>query len=248
MNTQPKILALVPARGGSKSIPRKNLRMVGGKPLLAHSIAHGLASQRINRVIVTTDSEEIAETARRYGAEVPFLRPAELAQDHSLDIEFHRHALEWLRDNEGYAPDLIVNLRPTHPLRRPATIDAAIDFLLAHPDADSVRSVRQSELSPYKMWRIGPDQFMQPVATLGGESYNSPRQELPVVYWQDGYVDVVRSQVVMQKNSTTGSHILGFVITERTIDIDYPEEIEIAEKLLSEELDHAAAVQKRHPS
>jgi len=118
-----RILALIPARGGSKSVPKKNIRQVGGKPLLAYSIGHGLEAKRIDRVIVSTDSEEIAEIARFYGAEAPFIRPPELAQDYSLDIDFYRHALEWLREHEGYVPDAVINLRPTTPVRNPAVLD-----------------------------------------------------------------------------------------------------------------------------
>ena len=235
MSGGPEILGLIPARGGSKSIPRKNIRLINGKPLLAYSIGHALASRRITRVVVSTDDAEIAEAARAAGAEVPFLRPAELAGDDSLDIAYHRHALDWLGDHESYRPAAVVNLRPTHPIRRPATIDRAIETLLAHPEADCVRSVRLSELSPFKMWLLdeagGP---MVPATRLEGcaEPYNMPRQRLPVAYWQDGYVDVAWSRTILEKNSTTGDVILPFLIDEECVDIDYEEEIAAAESLL----------------
>jgi len=248
------IVALIPARANSKSIPRKNLRIIAGKPLLAHTIAHALGASRIGRVIVTTDSEEIAETARAYGAEAPFLRPAELAGDFSLDVEFYRHALEWLRREEDFVPKFIVNLRPPHPIRRCETIDRAIDAFAAAPEADSLRSVRLSELSPFKMWTIGNNGLLAPVASLPGvdEPYNQPRQLLPLAYWQDGYIDVTRPEVILEKNSTTGDRILPFVIDEPTVDIDYEDEIPQAERLLRGEAQDdrppAAPVSPRHPS
>jgi len=118
-----KVLALVPARGGSKGIPRKNIRDFAGHPLIAYSIAAGLHAALVNRVIVSTDDEEIAEVARQYGAEAPFLRPAEFAQDQSLDLPVFQHALEWLAEKENYHPDVVVQLRPTSPVRPPGFVD-----------------------------------------------------------------------------------------------------------------------------
>ena len=159
MAGSPEILALIPARGGSKSVPRKNIRTVGGRPLIAWSIEQAKRSRRINRIVVTTDDQEIAEIARKWGAETPFMRPAELAGDRSTDIEHHEHALRTLAAAEGYRPEAVVNLRPTMPVRRIATIDRAIDALVARPDVDSVRSVSLAEQTPYKMWRIGDGGF-----------------------------------------------------------------------------------------
>ena len=113
-----EIMALIPARGGSKSIPRKNLMMIAGKPLIAYSIEHALQSRYVTRTIVSTDDPEIADVARGLGAEVPFLRPSEFAQDLSPDIDVFRHALTWLRDRQGYQCELVVHLRPTGPVRR----------------------------------------------------------------------------------------------------------------------------------
>lgn len=228
------VLALIPARGGSKSIPGKNIRVIAGKPLIAHSIGQALASRLISRVIVTTDSEEIAAVARQHGAETPFLRPSELAGDLSLDIDFHLHAIEWLAANEAYEARYVVNLRPTHPTRQIATIDRAIEAFNADPNADALRSVRRSELSPFKMWRDGMDGYLVPVASLPGveEPYNQPRQKLPMVYWQDGYVDVTRPSVIRGQRSTTGRKVLPFLIEEECIDIDYEDQIAAAERLL----------------
>ncbi len=125
-----EVLALIPARGGSKSIPRKNIRPFAGHPLIAYSIAAGLQAERVTRVIVSTDDEEIAAIARQYGAETPFLRPAEYSQDHTADLPVFQHALRWLAEQQNYHPEIVVQLRPTSPLRRVAHIDQAVTCLI----------------------------------------------------------------------------------------------------------------------
>ena len=147
-----EVLAIIPARSGSKSVIDKNIRIVAGKPMLAWSIEHAKASRLINRVIVSTDSEKYADIAREYGAEVPFIRPEEYATDTALDIDVFRHALNWLAENEGYHPDIVVQLRPTYPKRNPKDIDAMIEMLANASEADSVRSVALAGEVPYKMW------------------------------------------------------------------------------------------------
>jgi N-acylneuraminate cytidylyltransferase len=235
MSSHLEVLALVAARGGSKSIPRKNVRLVNGKPLIAWSIEHGLESRTITRVICTTDDDEIASVAEHFGAEVPFRRPAAISGDLSIDFEFHLHALEWLRDHEGYVPDLVVQLRPTHPIRRPATLDRAVELLAAHPEADSLRAVRLAVFTPYKMWRPGDDGFLVPLLTLDGmpDPYNMPRNILPTVLQQDGYVDITRPRTIFEQGTTTGRRILPFPVDdEPVVDIDFPSEMEEAERLL----------------
>jgi N-acylneuraminate cytidylyltransferase len=225
---RPEILALIPARGGSKSIPRKNLLPLAGKPLIAHSIGHALASRHITRTIVSTDDDEIAEVARAFGAEVPFMRPGEFATDVSPDIDTFRHALRALHDRDGYQCDAVVHLRPTGPVRRVARIDEAIERFLAHPDADSLRSVSAAGQTPYKMWRM-IDGLMEPIARLDGqESWCLPRQSLPQVYWQNGYVDIIRPGVIVDAGSMTGSRVLPLVIDEPIYELDYPDQIAAA--------------------
>jgi len=220
------ILALIPARGGSKGIPRKNVRLIAGRPLIAYSIAHALQSQLIGRVIVSTDDEEIATAARAAGAEVPFLRPAEFAQDLSPDLDVFRHALQWLRENEQYTPELVVHLRPTGPVRRIELIDDAIGRMLAAPQADALRSVSVPTLTPYKMWRL-ENGFLKPLVSVPGvaEPHSMPRQMLPEVYWQNGYVDIVRARTILEKNSMTGDALLPFIVTDRIYELDYVESI-----------------------
>jgi len=228
------ILALIPARGGSKGIPRKNVRIIAGKPLIAYSVGHALHSHRIGRVIVSTDDAEIAAAARAAGAEAPFMRPAEFAQDLSPDLDVFRHALNWLREKENYVPQLVVHLRPTGPVRRIELIDEAVDKMLAMPAADALRSVSVPALTPYKMWRI-ENGLLRPLLSVPGvrEPHSMPRQMLPEVYWQNGYVDIVRPRTVLEKNSMTGDTVLPFVVTDRIYELDYEESVPELEHVLA---------------
>ena len=224
MVTTPQVLALIPARGGSKGIPRKNIRTFAGHPLIAYSIAAGLQAETVTRVIVSTDDAQIAEVARQYGAEVPFLRPPELAQDETTDLPVFEHALRWLAEHEGFLPDIVVQLRPTSPVRPRGLVDEAVRLLLAHPEADSVRGVVPAGQNPYKMWRIDPQSgWLRPLLTLEGvaEPYNAPRQSLPPVFWQTGHIDAIRTQTILEKHSMSGQSILPVKIDPRyTVDID----------------------------
>jgi N-acylneuraminate cytidylyltransferase len=220
------ILALIPARGGSKGIPRKNIKPFAGFPLIAWSIAAGLQAKSVSRVIVSTDDEEIAAVAREWGAEVPFLRPPELAQDRTLDFPVFEHALNWLKETEGYTPDVVVQLRPTSPIRPSDMVDSAVKILLENADADSVRGVVPAAQNPFKMWRFhGADKPLTPLLKVEGiaEPYNAPRQILPPAYWQTGHIDAIRTTTITQKNSLTGSVVYPLVIDPRyTVDIDTP--------------------------
>ena len=229
-----EVLALIPARGGSKSIPRKNIRPFAGHPLVAYSIAAGLAAETVTRVIVSTDDEEIAEIARQYGAETPFLRPVDYAHDLTPDLPVFQHALRWLDENERYRPEIVVQLRPTSPFRRVHHIDQAVYHLIEHPEADSIRSVCVPFQNPYKMWRVTEEGFMRPILEVPGcEAYNMPRQELPQVYWQTGYVDAAWADTILNKNSMTGDYILPLVISpSEWIDIDSADDWRRAERLL----------------
>jgi N-acylneuraminate cytidylyltransferase len=224
--SRPEILALIPARGGSKSIPRKNLMPINGKPLITYSIEQALASRHVTRTIVSTEDEEIARVARSCGAEVPFMRPAEFAQDASTDLDVFRHALSTLRDQHGYRCDAVVHLRPTGPVRRVARIDEAIERLLDDPRADSLRSVTTPVQTPYKMWSInGP--YLEPLLEIDGvhEPFCMPRQSLPPVYWQNGYVDIIRPRVILEDGLMCGRRVIPFVMSEPILEIDYPENV-----------------------
>ena len=243
---QPEVLALIPARGGSKSIPRKNLLMVAGKPLVAHSIDQALASRHITRTIVSTDDLEIADVAREFGANVPFMRPLEFAQDHSPDIDVFRHALEYLRDCEGYECELVVHLRPTGPVRRVELIDEAIELMLNHPEADSLRSASRSIQTPFKMWRIEKG-YLEPLLSLEGIAEPSclPRQVLPQTYWQNGYADIVRPRAVLEHGSMCGRKVLPFIVGEPMLEIDYEEDIPKVEEALLKLAEFGRSKRKR---
>jgi YrbI family 3-deoxy-D-manno-octulosonate 8-phosphate phosphatase len=230
MVARTEVLAIVPARGGSKSLPRKNLRHLAGHPLVAYSIAAGLQSDVVSRVIVSTDDEEIAEVSRRYGAEVPFIRPSALAMDDTRDLPVFQHALDFL-GGEGYQPEIVVQLRPTSPFRPPDCIEAAVEMLMSRDEADSVRGVVPSGQNPYKMWRIKDDGRMLPL--LGDtklEPYNMPRQKLPATYWQTGHLDAIRRRTIVEKGSMSGDVILPLVLDPRyAVDIDTERDWERAE-------------------
>jgi YrbI family 3-deoxy-D-manno-octulosonate 8-phosphate phosphatase len=235
-----EVLAVIPARGGSKSIPRKNIGMFAGHPLIAYSIAAGLQASCVSRVIVSTDDAEIAEIARRYGAQTPFLRPEALAQDDTMDLPVFQHALRWLDQNEGYRPDVVVQLRPTSPVRPRDLVDRAVAILAENREADSVRGVVPSAQNPHKMWRLTDDGRMQPL--LGDappESYNMPRQKLPATYWQTGHIDAIRSETIQMRGSMSGHTILPVMVDPRfSVDIDNPRDWARAEWILaSGELD-----------
>ena len=222
--SRPAVCALIPARGGSKGVPKKNTRLVGGHPLIAYSIAAAKLCQAIDRVVVSTDCREIASVARTYGAEVPFLRPARLARDSSPDIDFVRHALDWFQSKEGSRPDLLVHLRPTTPLRDPVLMQSAIESIRRNSSATSLRSVHELPEPPQKMMGIKngyltglfPD---DPRA----EYYNLPRQAFPAAYDPNGYVDIIRSNFVNRQESLHGPFILAFV-TPPAVEIDTPED------------------------
>lgn len=218
------ILALIPARGGSKGILRKNIRSFAGYPLIAWSIAAARQSELVTRVVVSTDDDEIASVAHAWGAETPFMRPADLAQDKTTDLPVFEHALKWLEDVEGYRPDVVVQLRPTSPIRPKTMVDDAVRILLAHEDADCVRGVVPAGQNPFKMWRFsGEEKPLQPLLEIPGiaEPYNAPRQILPPVYWQTGHIDVIRVATIANKNSLTGDVIFPLLIDPKyTVDID----------------------------
>lgn len=208
------VLAIIPARSGSKSIPDKNVLSFRGRPLLVHSVEQALAARNVDRVIVSTDSPRYREIALKAGAEAPFLRPGEIAGDLATDLETFRHALDWLAEKEGYRPAVCVHLRPTYPTRTAADIEAAVDLLLQDPAADSVRSVTLAPHTPYKMWRLEANGLLASLLSSDiPEAYNQPRQALPPVYLQNAAVDVVRASVILG-GSMTGARIRAYVMAD----------------------------------
>jgi len=219
-----EVLALIPARGGSKGIPRKNIRDFSGYPLIAWSIAAAKQAELVTRVVVSTDDEEIAAVAREWGAETPFLRPAQFAEDKTTDLPVFVHALEWLAENENYRPDVVVQLRPTSPIRPVRLVDDAVRILLQNAEADSVRGVVPAGQNPHKMWRLaeGGSGPMQNLLAVEGieEPYNAPRQILPDIHWQTGHIDAIRSAVILG-GSMSGKNIYPILIDpDYTVDLD----------------------------
>lgn len=219
------ILCLIPARAGSRGVLHKNMREVGGFPLIAYSIIASKLSKYINKTIVSSDGSEIIAIAKKYGAEVPFKRPSKYAEDNSTDYGWILHALNWLKKHQNYIPNLIVHLRPTTPLRQISVIDEAISYFLQLPKATSLRSVHRFEESPYKMF-VKDEGYLKPFMTgsqYNGEFYNLPRQHFPNVYYPNGYIDILRPSVI-EKGTLHGSKIYAFE-TRRVTEVDCEEDL-----------------------
>jgi len=223
------VIGIVPARGGSKGVPRKNLRELNGFPLIAYAVAASQLSQSIDRTIVSTDSEEIAETASKFGAEVPFLRPAELAVDQSKDIEFFRHAMDWFKKQEGYVPEYWVQLRPTTPLREPENLDQAVTLIKSRIEATSLVSIHEFPENPGKMFGM-QDGYLHGLCPLDPrpEYFTLPRQEFAPAYIGNGYVDIVRASTLLEMDSCYGSRMIGF-LTPDTGEIDVEDDFKKVE-------------------
>lgn len=228
-----RALGVIPARGGSKSVPRKNLHPLCGRPLLAWTIGPSLRAKRLDRVIVSTDDAEIAEVARGLGAEVPFLRPAAFAADDTPDLPVFQHALAALREVEGYVPDAVVHLRPTQPMRTAGEIDAVVD-LWTRSGADCVKSVRPVGEHPFKMYRVRGERLVPYLDTeeRRRRGPDVPRQSLEPVYLSAGVVDVIRRETI-EAGSTEGATVVPyFADPGRYVNLDSARDFEIAEALM----------------
>ena len=222
-----RVLALIPARGGSKGLPGKNILPVAGRPLLAWSVDAARASRCIDRTVLSSDDETIMAAARACGCEVPFRRPAELATDTATAVDVVLHALDQLPGH-----DLIVLLQPTSPLRRAADIDAACALLVAR-GAPSCVSVSPAAQSPYWMYRIGEEQTLVPI--LDTPAGATRRQDLPVVYALNGAIYVARTEWLRQSRSfVTRDTVAHIMPAERSIDIDTFEDFEAFRKAFTE--------------
>lgn len=220
--------AIIPARSGSKGIKDKNIRDLNGHPIISYSIAAAKVSSRISRVIVSTDSREYMEIARKYGAEVPFIRPDEISGDSSTDLEFMEHAINWIFENERKLPEFWVHLRCTTPLRDPKIVDEAIERIMEDNLADSLRSAHKEDVHPYK-WFI--DEGAGYYSTLMGNTLdeaNNPRQKFPDVYVPDGYVDVLRTSHIVKNNTLYGNKMIAFH-SPKVIDLDSLADLEAVE-------------------
>ena len=227
-----RILGLIPARGGSKGVPRKNIKPLAGQPLLAYTAEAALAARQLARVVLSTDDEEIAAVGRACGLDAPFLRPAELAQDTTPTLPVVKHALRWLMD-AGEAFDAVCLLQPTNPLRSAADIDGCISLFIEQA-ADTVFSMLAvpAEHNPHWVYFKTADGSLR-LST--GESAPIPRRQLlPAAYHREGSVYVTRTSVVLEQNSLYGARVVGYEMdAARSVNIDTPDDWEQAERYLS---------------
>ncbi|MER2492175.1 acylneuraminate cytidylyltransferase family protein [Catenovulum sediminis] len=224
------VIAIIPARSGSKSIPDKNIALLAGYPLIAFSIIAAKLSKKIQRVIVSTDSSEYAEIARSYGAETPFIRPKEYARDESTDRAFLLHAINWFEENEAKCPEYWVHLRPTTPLRVPSLIDQAVEALMDCQQATSLRSAHKAPESPLKWFSKSEDGFFNGLMpkTFGVEGFNLPKEQFEDIFIPDGYIDVIKKSHILNSQSIHGRNILAFE-SPVCSEVDSKEEFEYIE-------------------
>lgn len=228
-----KVVALIPARAGSKGVPNKNIRLLGAHPLLAWSIAACLKTKVIDRVIVSTDSEDYATLARSLGAEAPFLRPAEISGDRSTDYDFVLHALNWLRESSS-EPDLIAHIRPTTPFRDPELMSRAIEYFKAAKTATALRSVHEMSESAYKTFEIAATGELKCVGSgnTALDAANNARQSFPKTYQANGYIDVLSASFIRKQGLLHGDYVLPF-ITPRVTEVDSEDDFQYLEYQLS---------------
>lgn len=226
-----RVLGLINARGGSKGILRKNVKPLAGKPLIAWSIEAGRAARRLSRLVVSTEDEEIAAIARQFGAEVPFMRPPDLAADRALQIDAIRHALETLRD-AGDSFDAVAVLQPTCPLRRPQDIDGALK-LMQSAEADTVISVMEVQgQHPLTMYTRASDDRL--VALMDADQAGVLRQEFPDVWWRNGAIYAIRTPWLLEHCSLYGPRLFGYPMPpERSVNIDGPLDWVVAEAMIA---------------
>jgi CMP-N,N'-diacetyllegionaminic acid synthase len=229
-----RVLGLIPARGGSKGVPRKNIRLLCGRPLLQYTAEAAFAASWLSRIILSTDDEEIAETGRRCGLEVPFLRPAELSSDETPMLPVAQHALRML-ESGGDHFDALCLLQPTTPLRQPEDIDACIE-LLARSGADAVFTVLPVPVKYNPHWVYFKDEDGYLRLSTGEAAPIPRRQDLPAAMHREGSIYVTRRDVLMEENSLYGSRLIGYSIDPaRSVNIDTIDDWELAAALLSNE-------------
>jgi len=235
----PTVVGLIPARGGSKRVARKNVRVLAGHPMVAYTIAAARESGIFSDVIVSTEDEETADIARRYGATVS-IRPREFAGDGSPDIQWVRHTLESLR-NEGNGTDCFSILRPSSPFRQAGTIRRAWKVFLSQPDADSLRAVEKCRQHPCKMWIIDGDR-MRPLLAAGDSTtpaHSTPYEMLPPVYVQNASLEIAWTRVVFEKGTIAGDEIVPFLTEDyEGLDINFPQDWLMAEDLIARGIAH----------
>ena len=212
-----KSIALIPARGGSKRIPGKNIKLLNGVPLIGYTIASALNSKAFTEIIVSTDQREIADIALSWGAKVPMLRPEEYASDESSDIEWVLHSIDHLVTTPKDEIGFISILRPTSPLRTSDSILNALDLLEKNEWADSVRAMEQTDKHPGKMWQVDDNGRATPYLTQpekGTPTHNLPTQSLPKVWIQNASLEVVRYASLVETQSISGKNVLAIQLPD----------------------------------
>jgi len=243
-------VALIPARGGSKRIPKKNIKELADHPLIAYTICSAIDSGIFSRVIVSTEDEETARIARMYGAEVPFMRPAEYAADKSSDIDFVLHALEELK-KDGFTPDCFSILRPTNPFRQPETIKRAWKEFTSDEKVDSLRAVTKCTEHPAKMWIINEQKMrMSPVMENPNKKetpwHSMAYQTLPVVYVQNASLEIAWSKIPLEQGTIAGRNIMPFISKGyEGFDINLPQDWYVCEYLIANNLAKLPQVTKK---
>ncbi|MDO8753452.1 MAG: acylneuraminate cytidylyltransferase family protein [Anaerolineales bacterium] len=234
-NNTPSIVALIPARSGSKRVPGKNIHLLAGHPLIAYSIIAAMQSGIFSSIVVSTDSDEYAGIAQKYGAEVPFLRPAEIAGDLAPDIQWVEYTLQKLKEM-GREYDCFSILRPTSPFRLPETIQRAWQEFQAEEGVDSLRAVEKCREHPAKMWVVRGKR-MAPLLTMDPAEqpwHSTPYQALPEVYSQNASLEIAWTRVVFDQHTIAGNVIMPFLTQGyEGFDVNHPYDWELAEKLVA---------------
>ncbi len=244
-SSTPKILGIVTARGGSKGIPGKNIKILSGKPLIAYTIEAAKESGVLDRLILSTDDQKIAGVAEEYGCEVPFLRPAEIAQDTTEHLPVVRHAVQWLKDKEGYYPDYVMILQPTSPLRQPFHIKESVELIIKS-GADSVLSVSEipENFSPYKAMVVDRNNLLKLFSGDPVKNRTARRQDLGTAYWSIGSIYLFKTDLLFNSEDPNfyGEKVAPYIVDKKyVVDINVPADWETAERALN-------AMNKDNPS
>ena len=219
-------IAIIPARSGSKSILNKNIVNLHGHPLIAYSIAAAKLSKSVSRVIVSTDSVDYQNISLYYGAEVPFLRPLEFSSDQSTDKDFLIHSIQYFIENEKKVPEYLTHLRPTTPIREPSVIDKAVNQILMDKNSTSLRSAHKAPETPLKWFKKNKYNYFEGIIPRndGIENFNLPKESFEQIYVPNGYVDVIKSDYIMNNNNIHGDKMIAFE-TNVCTEVDSVEEL-----------------------
>lgn len=230
LHKQPRVLAIIPARGGSKGVPRKNIRPLSGKPLIAYTIEAAAGAQLLDRTVLSTEDTKIAAIAKKHGAEVPFMRPPELAKDESFAEPVMEHALGWLEEHEGYVPDYLLLLQPTSPLRTSQDIDNCINLAL-EKDAVGVVSICPVKHHPYLIKRLDEEGHIESFSPL--DQMWRRRQDFPPAYGLTGAIYLVRREILLEQHALFHERTYAYIMPpERSLDIDTLWDFTLAELIL----------------